>query len=589
MSDVGPLERAASPKRLPRFVTRLAAPLPAALLAMVLCLPALVAGRQIDDYFHQGILEGEVLGIPASPWELFTFLDGDPVRTHALMDVGLVPWWTLPELRVAFFRPLSVMTHRLDHALWPGSDALAHLQSIVWYGLLVLAAGLLYRRLLGVPAAAGLAVLLYAVDDAHGVPVGWLANRNALVATTLGVLAIAAHDAAARAGWKPGLLLGPLLLGAALLGAEAGIAALAYIAAHALFLDRRPPIARLVALAPHALVLLIWSAVYRRLGYGAWGSGLYLDPATEPGPYLAGAAVHVPVLLLGQLGMPPADVATLLAGRAELIYVALAASLLALVTLVLLPHLREHAPARLFAAGMVLAALPVAATFPSDRLLLFVGLGGSGLVASFLQAWWDGASTVAPTRGARALALAWIAIHGVLAPILLPLRTLTFAAMGQVVERPVRAVDPGAATDVVLVNPPTDFIPGYVPVLRGAWGLPVPAHTRCLALGVRPVRIERTAGDTLLLTQEGGLLKTPLETLMRGPAHPMAAGARVELGGMTATVLEVTADGRPLRVSFRFAGPLEDGTVAWYVTRGWTLERWQPPAVGNAVELPGFP
>ena len=42
------------------------------------------------------------------------------------------------------------------------------------------------QRLLSHPGviAAGLAVLLYAIDDAHGLPFGWTANRNAVLAGT---------------------------------------------------------------------------------------------------------------------------------------------------------------------------------------------------------------------------------------------------------------------------------------------------------------------------------------------------------------------------------------------------------------------
>jgi len=49
--------------------------------------------------------------------------------------------------------------------------AVMHAHSLMWFGLLVVAVTLLYRRLMGLTLAAGLAALLYAVDDAHGMPV----------------------------------------------------------------------------------------------------------------------------------------------------------------------------------------------------------------------------------------------------------------------------------------------------------------------------------------------------------------------------------------------------------------------------------
>jgi hypothetical protein len=36
--------------------------------------------------------------------DIFNFLAGSPERTHRLFDLGLLPWWTFPEARVAFCR-----------------------------------------------------------------------------------------------------------------------------------------------------------------------------------------------------------------------------------------------------------------------------------------------------------------------------------------------------------------------------------------------------------------------------------------------------------------------------------------------------
>ena len=63
----------------------------------------------------------------------------------------------------------------------------------------------LYRRLMGATAAAGLAALFYAIDDAHGPPVAFLANRNAMMATLFGVLAVQKATPAGRSGCPRGL------------------------------------------------------------------------------------------------------------------------------------------------------------------------------------------------------------------------------------------------------------------------------------------------------------------------------------------------------------------------------------------------
>jgi hypothetical protein len=75
---------------------------------------------------------------------------------------------------------------------------------------------------------------------------------------------------------------------------------------------------------------------------------------------------------------------------------------------------------------MVLSAVPVCATFPMDRLLTFVSIGAFGLIARFLHAVFDrtrpGSARIAYRRPAVALAYFLVVVHGVFAPVALPLR-----------------------------------------------------------------------------------------------------------------------------------------------------------------------
>ena len=83
----------------------------------------------------------------------------------------------------------------VDYALWPDSGVGMHLQSLAWLACLVGLTALVYRRPIAVPLVAGLAALLYALDDAHGMPVAFLANRNAVVAASFGVLSLWSYAA----------------------------------------------------------------------------------------------------------------------------------------------------------------------------------------------------------------------------------------------------------------------------------------------------------------------------------------------------------------------------------------------------------
>ena len=159
-------------------------------------MPALGVGWILDDYYHRSVLLPnspfrELLGTPA---EMFRFFRGDPVRTHRIMDIGVFPWWTDPILKAEFLQALTVFTHRLDYALWPDSPALMHAQSLFWLGASLAAVAVFYRRMLGPTAVAATAALLYAIDDARGPTVGFIANRNVLIAATFGVSALIFHD-----------------------------------------------------------------------------------------------------------------------------------------------------------------------------------------------------------------------------------------------------------------------------------------------------------------------------------------------------------------------------------------------------------
>ncbi|MHC4691715.1 MAG: hypothetical protein ACYS67_03155, partial [Planctomycetota bacterium] len=153
-----------------------------------------------------------------------------------------------------------------------------HAHSIALYGVLAMMVAFLYRRFATIAWAAGLAAILYVVDDARGTTVGWLANRNAVLATLFGVLALIVHDRWRRKEWRAGMTLGPILLVLSLLSAEAGIATCAYLGAYALCIDRDRFVRRFTALIPYAAVVIIWRIFWTYLGYGVAHVGCYVDP-----------------------------------------------------------------------------------------------------------------------------------------------------------------------------------------------------------------------------------------------------------------------------------------------------------------------
>jgi hypothetical protein len=549
----------------------------------------------LDDYYHRVVL----LDMPGfrklfgPPDEMFRFFRGDPERTAAVMDLGFFPWWTYPGLKAEFCQPITVLSHRLDYWLWPNSPWMMHAQSLLWFGTLVAVVAWLYRRLHGPTWVAGVAGLLFALDDAHGTPAGFLANRNVLIAGVFGVLALIAHDAWRREGRWWGMLVAPLLLAACLFAKEEGIATCAYLAAYSLWLDRAGWMRACLALTPSILVVLLWATLRANWGYGVHDMGLYVDPLTEPGVFALATAQRLPILLLGQWAMPPSDIAAVLGPTGYAVVWCVSVAFLLLLGFAIAPLLRRDPLARFWCTGMVLAAVPVCATFPMDRLLTFVGIGAFGLLASFWGFAFAGIGqrpqNIAWRIPAMALAWSFVVIHLVLAPLALPFRAAYPTGPQQFERFYVKSALPPSVTDqtVVIVNAPSPLHAGYLPLMRALNGAPVPRHTRVLAPGMAGVTIRRLDDRTLSIRPGRGYLAWILDQLVRGKGQPLALGQQVVLTGMKVEITDLTEDGRPAEATFQFDRDLEDSSLYWLYFGEDGFEPFVLPAIGDSVELRG--
>jgi len=436
--------------------------------------------------------------------------------------------------------------------------------------------------------------------------------------------ALVCHDKWRREGWRLGPWLASFYLALALFAAEFGAGALAYLFAYAVFMDGRGerglaerPISvsdgceagersrlravhgalwsqRLLSLAPYAAVGVVWLLVYRLGGYGTEGSGFYIDPFRQPASFIWALFERGPVLLLGQWALPQADTYVILRGAEALILWLRSLGMIVLVVLLLTPLLRRSATARFWAGGMMISLIPVCATAPSNRLLFFVGLGATALLAQFLGGLADRADWLPCARPWRwfswGMAALFLIIHVVLAPIALPITTFIPSLLGE----PARAAalslpDDDAFADQVLVIvscPDHLMFVTYMSPERMLEGLPIPRHVRALSATPVPIMLTRLDESSLRIRYEDGPFIGPLGTLWRGPDRPMHAGQVVELEGMTAEVMEITEVGEPREVLFRFGVPLEDTSLRWVQWEGGVYVPFEPPAVGETVRLP---
>lgn len=559
-------------------------------MALLLCAPSLWVGLQLDDYFHWGLVTEQnpilVTNSPASLYGLFSFLDGDPGRVLDLTNLGLLPWWTHPEVKYAFWRPLTEFTHGIDYSLWPSLPWLMHVHSLLYFSILLLCTFRLLAVVQGQGRALWWSVLLFGLFYGHGMPAGWLANRNALLAGIFLALTLHCHHQ-----WREqarGILdlRAVLLFVAGLLCGEMAVSTGLYILAYGLFMDRGRWFDRIVSILPYALAGAIWLGVRGMLGYGAQGSGHYIDPLATPGLFLQSLAQRGLDLLAGVFFSLPPELGSALPDGRIWVYLGLFALLMVLAW----PLLRQDRRARFWLAGALLCLLPIASTISHSRLLLATSVGVAGFLGLWLQAWRDG--QLAQGAGLKQLiavvAGLIIVLKVGLSALLLPVEAYSVRLAGD------SWITSGAlswelpenpnGTTPVLINPPLSVAGGYINGARAYHGLPVAAKTWLLASGTRPLTLTVLNTRAFDLASDKGLYDPVQEGLLRGPQSPLAEGDSLRLPGVIITVME-ERNGVPTRARFQFAQAFDSDAYRFYLWNNGKVTECQLPERGQSVLL----
>lgn len=598
------------------------------MLALLLTSPALWLGWDGDDYLHRAVLlqrdhpeiAATLTDLPG-PGNLFAFRTGDRESNRRWVERGFLPWWSSPDLKLNFFRPLSTFTHWLDYQIWPNSALLMHIHSLAWFAALVIFATLLFREFMGPTAAAGLAALLYAIDDSHGFAVGWLANRNSLIATTFGVLTLIAHHR-----WRGGAEFAPeprrssygwaltasVCFALSLLSGEIGVGIAAYLFAYALVIERSRWPARAVSILPYAVIGVAWMATYSLLQFGARGSESYTDPIHQPLTMAATLLPRAVLLLLAQWAIPPAEFHLYFSERAQWVLLGLGVLALVLLALVVAPLVRKDRVARFWLIGMLISLLPACATRPQDRLLFFTGIGAMGIIARLIADASSPPRLTPPNRGTHAAVGLLLIIHCIVAPILLPLRTHSPAELGSLLSRAADSLPRDsdlASKHVILVTALEGYTAGLLAPYQLLTGQPAPASVAYLATCVHDVEVTRSGERSLLIRPVHGFLPPPgraaatagwappfhssyifhyLDRLFWNDTNRFHVGQRIRLLALSVEVTRIDAEGLPLEARFDFDVPLDDPSLCWLVGRRGRFIPFTPPTLGETARIPGI-
>lgn len=596
-------------------------PFALALLSVLLSAPSLDTGWAMDDYMQrQAALEAPGYMPPGlgrlDMYEMSRA--GRPGTIQYFRDLGYAPWWTPEDFRLAFWRPLSAAHHYLQYRIWPDSAWPMHAVSLAWLGAATFLAALFLRRFIAVPWIAGLAGLLYAVQPGHSMTTAWIANQNALLSITFGLGAILAHDRWRRERWVPGAFLSPALLALAVFCGESGTSAGAILLSYAIFVD---PAARggrgLPYILPHFLFGLVWAAIYRHGGYSMNATEIYIDPAGDPIRYLRAAIERIPLMTLAVGLLAPATLLSFVSEWGWRMFAILGWLFIALMLVLMFPLLRRNPVSRFLLLSAFLTLLPIAATLPNDRNLMWPGIPALGLLAQWIASLAPSPAGTTPPgapapRILSAAAGGFLLLHLTLGPLASLGNSRGYAAFDPVLNDAYEGVlqDPAVTRQtVVFVNPPAPFMVSSFPSYRWALGQPVPRRIRMLAAGVYPLKLTRLDQYTLALRAEGGgilqrmgtwdvqgqpkdpffnvgYLSLLMDRVFRANFRPFVEGEVGRSEGMTARVVEVAPGGFGVNeVHFTFDVPLEDPSLVWLHWRDRAYVEFHPPSLGDSVEL----
>ncbi len=603
----GPLERLLGHKR---------AVLGIALLALLLGLPALRIGFYSDDYAQVALVEQRIPTLRGSPLDAYRMVGDDPAEREAFVARGPLPWWTDPGFRLRFFRPITSLVFALDNAVYGRNPLGYHVTTVVLYALLILALALLYRRALSgddrageaAPPALGLtaalALLLFAVDDAHGLVLCWIACRHLTITALPAVLALTAHLRYRQEGWSPGRVLGPLGLVAAFLCGEAAVGALSYWLAYDLFgpaprtkeggYDTR---SRLLAALPAVVILGAYTVAYKTFGFGVRGSGAYIEPGANPLDFLLALSWRAPALLGDFFTGLSAD-ATAIFPKAPFVALGLVSTAaMALLYRALRAHVaeEERVALRWLLPGALGGLLISCGGFLGTRLLFFPSIGGAVLIAVLLRAAGRRLAARAPdTRllGLRAARGALILVH-LLAPPLLLLNQSTmitgFAREGAEAARSaeIRGPEPGHVVVVWASDPMVNFYPPTVIIFDA---IPHPGNTwHQLSTAKGAQEVTRSGPRSLRIKSlEIPMLQGAFDQVFYSPRTRFHEGQRFQVEGLSITVV-ATKDGAPTEIEARFDLPLDDPSLHLVAWLDGKLRKIPLPREGESLHIDWTP
>lgn len=565
--------------------------------ALVLRWPLLHSGFAVDDYAQLAMMRGQ-FPLPRAPLQLFTFSSGGLEENRQLRAAGFFPWWSDSRLRVSLFRPLSSALMWFDLKQFGDDAFLYHLHSAVWWLLMMGVLACVLRRLLQ-PWSALLALALCCTFSAHGMFLGWIANRNACVCSAfclLGLL-VCLRDGV---GSVRARTLAVLCFAIGLSAGEYALGFISYPLALA-WISARSSKQRVAWVMPWVALVAIYLPLRAALGFGTHGSGMYIDAFGEPLALLRAALVRAPISI-GEMvtgiqanwwsgGFPwartLADSKLVPRGWAEdlrpfqQLQVAIGVLAGAVAVWIARASWRER-DQRWIVVAATLAFLPPLASTSESRILLPPFIGWSVILAG-RQQHSLGLLRSQPIRSGVVAAV-------VLMLLFVPTSTTWPMIHGMpALSRAVRAslVDPKldpliAGRRVLLIGAADATTTIYLPLVRRVHDRPSPRSCLLLSSSAVDQRLSRTGVNSFVLERLSSDL-TALDIYATAfNREPLRDGEQFQADGMNVRV-ERAIDGRAMRASYELDVPLDSPEIVLLLQTAHGLQPLEFPPVGAST------
>jgi hypothetical protein len=525
----------------------------------------------------------------------------DPISAYQLISPELtrespqtVPWWTSPQTRLHFLRPIATLTLKLDHWLWQNNPAGFHLTNLLIHGMVCVALFLVGRRLFRDDTAAFLGVLIFTSPVSTAFVVAWVADRISLLALLWGLLGLYFHMGFRRDGRKRWEALAWLCFLLAFLSKENGAIFIAVYFLYDFFVwkreqpDRWPGILRLgIRYVLLCIPLFLFIGYFVLAGYGVAGHYSILDEAGTFGEKAVYILKNILLYSSALLFFTP------LSHEMNLLLFRKAIYLVPFLVMVLLAVLLFYPGARrrvFFRQGaypfllccLLLSCLPVLTLLPQNRYLYAVSAPFGLMMGTYLL-------TMKRSGGfGRFTRPLFYGIVGFLVAFPMTVILLKHSFIFKDYKQQTRIVeqtgaylagepaDPSAPVNVVFVN-----LPSWVEVLAIQYAFDF--HFGKDSFRVYPLTVSREVpeievldGSGLRVSSSDGdpFLESEWEKLFMVEL-PDREGFSTSNGLFTATVEEVR-DGLVHAIRFDFVPGLADGSTRFFVVEDGEVRPCDP-------------